>query len=49
MVYIVPKEYKERKKIYAPYLRNGELSKDAPAEAVEAFKKNIEWLSNQPQ
>ena len=49
MVGIIPKEYKERKKIYAPYLHNGVLSKDAPPEAVEAFKKNKEWFLSQPQ
>lgn len=41
-----PAEYWEREKIYAPYLEGCHLVKNAPQDAVKAYKENMEWINN---
>ena len=40
------KEFLERQELYETYLVDGHLE-NAPPEAEEAFKKNMNWLNSQ--
>lgn len=47
MILIFPEEIKKLEEIYGPYMINCKLKEDAPQEAIDAFKKEDEWIHEQ--